>query len=49
MSSFKRRFVIPLQQAMKEISQSRQPQAVSLTAAMADQFARARKIGRAHV
>ncbi len=42
MSSFKRRFVVPLQQAMKEISQSRQPQAVSLTAAMADQFARAR-------
>ena len=42
MSSFRRRFLVPLQQAVKDISQSRQPQAASLTAAMSDQFARAR-------
>jgi tetratricopeptide (TPR) repeat protein len=42
MSSFRRRFFTPLQQAMRDISQSRQPQSASLTAAMSDQFARAR-------
>lgn len=42
MSGFRRRFLVPLQQAMKDISQPRQPQAASLTAAMTDQFAQAR-------
>ena len=42
MSSFGRRILGSLQETVKNISQSRQPQASSLTRVMADQLAQAR-------